>query len=270
MIDAVLRTTIVLMATFAFVLISIFGAGVLRGKRRKKAAALSAERLPKIRSSLVDYLAGNDDLTPLRQFVKEARYDVLAAILSFQDSVGGSARDRLFGLTLHLELLHEWRDSIRSRNIAKRRAAFAGIAFPSAYEPCRRAVGDILVDALEDSDREVRLSCARSLAQFASAAEVILVFRMAARANLLARVLIAGRLRHHALDLSRIAIPDELQSGDPARIQATLEIVVAWESALPLKGLSQLILHPDPAIRLLALQTVPLATSSSDNRAAVT
>jgi len=269
MTQAALRVAIVLMGAYALIILTLFGAAFLRGRRWKKKAQLTAALLPEIRASLVNYLSGSDDLAPLRRSLEISRGDVSSVILGLQDSVAGTARDRLCALTLELELLHEWRGGIRSRDVTRRRAAFAGIAFASAYDPCRRAVGDILVDAIEDPDPEVRVCVAQAVAQFGSPAEIELVFRMAARANLLTRVLVAGSLRPHALELSRKAVPEELHSADEPRILATLELVVAWERALPLAGLDEMIRYPNRAIRIQALRAVPLVIASPENESAV-
>ena len=269
MTEAALRIAALLMGVYAFVILALFGAALIRGLRWKEQTRLTAELLPQIRTSLVDYLAGNDDLAPLRRFLKLSRRDVLTAILSFQNAVSGSARDRLCGLALDLELLDEWRREIRSRDVARRRAAFAVIAFVYAFEPCRRAVGDLLADSLEDRDWEVRVYCAQALARFGSPAEVAVIFRMAAKENLLTRILLAEPLRPHALELSKAAVPDELRSGDAARVLAALQIVVAWERALPLSGLDEWMLHPDPEIRIQALRAAPLVTASRENELAI-
>jgi HEAT repeat protein len=168
-----------------------------------------------------------------------------------------------------LELLDEWRRANRSRDIKKRRAAFAGIAFASAYLPCRRAVGDVLTNALENPDREVRLLAAQALARYGDEIEVDMVFHMATRENLLTRVLIAGPIRSHAMDLVKKAIPKALQADDPAEILATLEIIVAWERALPLTGLDRLILYSNKPVRAAALRAVPLVIGTPEAQAAI-
>jgi HEAT repeat protein len=269
MTETVLRAAAVLMGVYAVIIFGLFGAALIRGLRWKEHTRQTAVLLPQIRASLVDYLAGKEDLEPLRRFLRIGRGDVLTAILSFQNAVSGSARDRLCGLTIDLELLDEWRREIRSRDVMRRRAAFAVISFVYAYEPCRRAVGDLLLDSLEDRDEEVRVCSAQALARFGSPAEVVVIFRIAARGSLLTRILLAGPLRPHALELAVVAVPEELRSDDVTRILATLQIVVAWERALPLAGLGELMLHPEREIRIQALRAAPLVTASRENELAV-
>jgi hypothetical protein len=269
MTETVLRSAAMLMAVYAVIIFALFAAALIRGLRWKEHTRQTAVLLPQIRATLVDYLAGKEDLAALRGFLKVSRNDVLTAILSFQNAVSGSARDRLCGLAIDLELLDEWRREIRSRDIARRRAAFAVISFVYAYEPCRRIVGDLLLDSLEDRDWEVRVCSAQALARFGSPAEVVAVFGIAAGENLLTRILLAEPLRPHALELATAAVPNELRSGDVARILATLQIVVAWERALPLAGLDELMLHGEREIRIQALRAAPLVSASRENELAV-
>jgi len=269
MTETVLRAAAMLMGVYAIIIFALFGAALIRGLRWKEQARVTVVQLPLIRASLVEYLAGKEDLEPLRRFLKVSHNDVLAAILSFQNAVSGSARDRLCGLAIELELLYEWRRDLRSRDVPRRRAAFAVISFVYAYDPCRRAVGDLLTDSLEDRDWEVRVCSAQALARFGSPAEIVTIFRMAVKENLLTRILLAEPLRSHALELAVAAVPDELRSGDVARILATLQIVVAWERALPLAGLDEWILHRDREIRIQALRAAPLVTASNANDLAV-
>lgn len=264
-----LRVVVFLMGGFALVVGGLFGAAFFRGWYWKRKSRLSAKLSPKIRAALVEYLSGSDDLEPLRSLLLISRSDLIGTIVSFQDAVAGSARDRLCALALHLELLDEWRHAVRSTDVERRRAAFAGIAFACAYDPCRRAVGDLLVDALEDADPEVRVCAAQALARFGSPKEIELVFRTAIRGDLVTRVLVAGSLRPHAIELSRGAVVEALRSDSAAQILAALEMVVTWERALPLTGLDEMMLHRLPAIRIQALHAVPLVVASHENEAAV-
>ena len=56
--------------------------------------------------------------------------------------------------------------------MVRRRGAFANLAFAFAYEPCRRVAGDLLVEALNDTDEEVRLSACRGLVLAGDDAEI--------------------------------------------------------------------------------------------------
>jgi len=115
----------------------------------------------------------------------------------------------------------------------------------------------------------VRMCAAKALARFGAPAEVELVFRMAIRGDLMTRVLVSSPLRSHALELSRSAVVEALHSDNAAQIVATLEMVVAWERALPLDGLAEMMRHRAPAIRIQALRAAPLAPASRENELAV-
>ena len=97
----------------------------------------------------MEYLAGNRDLDPLREFRKTGPQELAGAILGYRNTVSGSARDSLCSLALELGVVHSWRDDVHSRDRQRRRDAFAALAFVSAYEPCYRVTAVILADALE-------------------------------------------------------------------------------------------------------------------------
>src|SRR5580698_10622668 len=100
MTETVLRAAAMLMGVYAIIIFALFGAALIRGLRWKEQARLTVVQLPLIRASLVEYLAGKEDLEPLRRFLKVSHNDVLTAILSFQNAVSGSARDRPCGWPL--------------------------------------------------------------------------------------------------------------------------------------------------------------------------
>jgi hypothetical protein len=217
----------------------------------------------------VDYLAGSNEETRIREFVRTNRLDVGDAVLSFQGTVSGSARDRLCDLALELALVHDWGQDTHSREPAVRRTAYARLAFMCAYEPCQRVVGDLVTRALEDADPEVRLPAARALVQSGTIAEIGRVFELAASQNLLIRILLTEDLRRHAAELCANTVPALLKSGDPKRVLAVLNMLVAWERALPLAGLHELLDCGDREIRIAALRLAPLVPLTPENRNAV-
>jgi len=235
---------------------------------RRKAATAEA-LVPEIRDALVDYLAGSNDQTRIREFVRTNRLDVGDAVLSFQGTVIGSARDRLCDLALELALVHDWGHDTRSKEPAIRRMAYARLAFVCAYEPCQRVVGDLVTGALEDADSEVRLPAARALVQSGNITQVGQVFELAASQNLLIRILLTEDLRRYAAELSANTVPAIFKSGDPQRILAVLNMLVAWERALPLAGLHELFEHRDREIRIAALRLAPFVQLTPENRNAI-
>lgn len=213
-----------------------------------------------IREALVTYLSGNENLEPLRQIHHTGGSQLGDEIMAFEGTVAGVARDRLCGLTIEFAIIHAWAEDTRSRDPIRRRTAFSRLAFLCAYEPCRRIVGDTLLAALEDPDYEVRLAAARAVLQSAVGEEIDEVFLLTLSQNLLVRVLLAEDLRRHAGVLCERAIPKSLESNDPAVLAATLDMLLAWERALPVTGLARLVGHRDRDVRLRALRLAPLAS----------
>ena len=117
-------------------------AGSLRARR-----AASAEVRPKLHAALVEFLAGGTDDSLFRSHIRTHPTEIAESILLFQTTVAGSARDRLCDLALDLGLVHDGTRSAASRDLVRRRAAFANLAFASSYEPCRRVAGDLLLRA---------------------------------------------------------------------------------------------------------------------------
>jgi HEAT repeats len=257
-----------LLSCYAFLMFATFCMAISRGLAWRKRQQASAATLPAIREALVDYLAGSNDLTRLKSFVKTTQWNVADAILEFQGTVGGAARDRLCVLTLDLGLLHQWCSDAQLPEAFARRAALARLAFACAYVPCQRVAEDRLLDALKDSDWEVRLDASRALL-CGPMVMVERVFTLAVSQNLLIRVLLSQDLRPHALGLCRKIIPEALRSGDPKRVRATLQILIAWERALPLSNVGPLFVHPDREIRLLALRLAPGLPPSPENEPAI-
>jgi hypothetical protein len=247
----------------------LFGVLAVRASRVRREAATAEALVPEIRDALVDYLAGSNDETRIREFVHTNRLDVGNAVLSFQGTVSGSARDRLCNLALELALVHDWGQDTRSKEPAVRRTAYARLAFVCAYEPCQRVVGDLVTRALEDADPQVRLPAARALIQSGNIAEIGRVFELAASQNLLIRILLTEDLRRYAAELCANAVPAILKSGDPKRILAVLNMLVAWERALPLAGLHELLDCRDHEIRVAALRLAPLVPLTPENQRAI-
>lgn len=247
----------------------LFGLLAVRASRVRHQAATAEALVPEIRDALVDYLAGSNDQTRIRQFLSTNRLDVGNAVLSFQGTVSGSARDRLCDLALDMALVHDWGQDTRSKELAVRRTAYARLAFVCAYEPCQRVVGDLVTRALGDADPEVRLPAARALIQSGHIADIGRVFELAASKNLLIRILLTEDLRRYAAELCATTVPAILASGDSKRILAVLQMLVAWERALPLAGLHVLLDHRDREIRVAALRLAPLVPLTPENQNAI-
>jgi HEAT repeat protein len=218
---------------------------------------------------VIDYLSGSPNLEEVRAFAKSHRSHLAECLLELRNTLSGNTADRLWQLALDLALVHDWCADTHSPHLAVRRSAFERLAFCSAYEPCRRVVGQLQHAGVEDSDPEIRLAAARGLAQSDIRKDFELVFRMAVRWNTLARAVLAEALRPYAVALTKSVIPPVLHSREDRHVVAALEIVVAWGRAVPLKGLDQLIAKGSRAVRVQALRALPLVAAAPDNTAAV-
>jgi hypothetical protein len=269
MIAYAIAAAALLEAGCAVVLLLLLVRALLGRAAAHRAAAASAAIRPAIRQPLIEYLAGCSNTEKLREFAGSHRRDLAECILELRHTLSGDAGDRLWDLTLELSVLDDWCADARSAVRAVRRAAFERLAFASAYERCRRVVGQLQLTGIEDSDPEVRLAAARGLAQSLDLKDIELVFRQAVRWNPLARAVLAEVLRPHALALAENAVPRVLRSREDRHVLAALEIIIAWGRAVPLSDLHRLIDGGAPAVRVLALRALPLVASSPDNHAAV-
>jgi hypothetical protein len=261
-------TVAVVGACVVFLLVLLLVAMRRTGSLRARRAA-SSEVLPALRAALVEFLAGGTDDSLLRRNISTQPSDIAASILQFQTTVSGSARDRLCALALDLGLVSRWCAESASHDVVRRRGAFANLAFVFAYEPCRRQAGDLLIDALNDGDEEVRLSACRGLVLAGGEAEIEDLFELAVRPNLLTRIVLTEDLRHHALTLTAGPVREVLRSGDATRVRATLEILVAWERAIPLEDVREFLESRDREIRVLALRLASFVTVDSESRLAL-
>jgi hypothetical protein len=258
-----------LLGAYALFLTALFVVLWIRGSARRHHAVTTGDQTPQIRDALVDYLAGSNDQARISGFVRTHRREVTDAILDFHGTVGGSARDRLCDLALEFGLVHDWCEEAHSKNQFARRKAYVRLSFVCAYEPCRRVAGDLLLLALDDSDREVRLAAARALVQSGTVDELGQVFRLAVSQSQLIRVLLAEDLRRYAAELCQNAIPVVLASDNTSQVLAALQILVAWERALPLAGLQKLLESGNCEVRIEALRVAPLVPLTAENRSCV-
>lgn len=260
MTDSALRAFVFLLCGYAAVIAVIFQFALVRGRRARREHAAAAAVAPEISRTLVECLAGANHIDRLRELRRNHGAQVASAILGFRDSVAGSARDLLCDLTIQLGLVHDWREGCRSRDPRRRRDSFAALAFIGIYEPCRRVTGMVLEEALNHPDRYVRILAAQGLAHFDDAKLAERVFDLATRETPLGRILLAGQLRRHAPDLCHRALPEALASDDLERVAGALELIAAWERALPLAGVQPLLDHPSEPIRNAARRAASFAS----------
>jgi hypothetical protein len=266
---AILSIALILTGFYALLVLYLFLAALIARSRSERRQREADRVRPQIASAVVDFAAGNNDLKPLRLFAKTHREVLEECLLQHHAAMRGESRDRLSELALDLALVHAWCEEARSGNVVRRRAALSRLAVVSAHEPSRRLSGEILHQALRDPDRECFLEAARALVHSEQVYAVAEVFQLSVSLPLIVRAILAQELRAWALPLCESAVPKALASGDSRRVQATLELVAAWECAVPLTGLAPLAAHPDTAIRVLALKVLPLTPDSGEAEAIV-
>lgn len=259
----------ILLGGYALWVVGLYVIAMMRSLSWRRRDKLSQELRPKIHEALVNYVAGSDDRTTIHEFVKESRRDVGDVLLSFQATVGGASRDRLCDLALERALVHDWCQEAHGKDLTVRRVAFERLSFVCSYEPCRRVAGDMLLQALDDADSEVRFSAALGVLQSGVPEEIERVFHLALTHDLLVRILLTEELRRHSGLLCQQAVPKVLASEDYTAVLATIEILVAWERALPVLDLRPVLSHPNREIRLQALRLTPLVPLTADTQGAI-
>jgi hypothetical protein len=269
MIGIELSVAACLLGLYALFLVAMFGILYSRASGRRQRGVGTKSFTPQIRDALVDYLSGSNDQTKIREFAKHRRAELVDSLLEFHGTVGGSARDRLCDLALELSMVHDWCHDASSKERLTRRRAYTRLSFVCAYEPCRRVAGDLLLQALQDADPEVRLPAARALVQSGGIDDLGQVFRLAVSQSLLIRVLLSEDLRRHATELCERAIPEVLTGDNPRQTIAALQILIAWERALSLPNLHQLLESNNRDVRLEALRLAKLVPLTNENRTAL-
>ena len=236
--------------------------------RRRKDAASKAVR-PALHEALVQFFAGSPDDTAIRKLLKTHPQDVAEMLLHFQSTVSGGARDRLCHLALDLGLVHEWCQDGASADLMKRRQGLRRLAFICSYEPCRRVAGELMTRSLEDPDEEVRLAAARGLVKSGATEDVEDVFLLALGENRFTRAVLTEELRGHAMLLLTQGIPEVLNSRRKEYIGPALEILAAWERAIPLEDLHRFLNDADREIRMMALRLAPLCPPDDATKRAI-
>ena len=266
---AVLRIVSALLGFYALWVAGMFGVSLARAAKSRTRKRREAEIEPQIRQLLIENIAGSDNVEQIRKLVGPDHAAAGRVLTEFEGKVAGAARDRLCEAAIGLGLVQGWVQDTRSRDPMERRRAFKGLAFVTSFEPCRRLSGEIPLLALDDADREVRVAAARAVLHSEVPEQFERVFAMAMENNLLSRIRLTEELRRRALALCEGAIPRELNGKDPERTLVALQLLVAWERALPFEDLHRLLEHRDARIRASALGLAPLLPPSADHEAAI-
>jgi hypothetical protein len=236
-------------ATISVLLAFSFCKKLARQVGESRAARVS----PAIHELLAMQAAGTNHLEDIRQIQVAYPREVEQCLVAFLRMVRGGGREVLAQLAFDLRLIQQWQRQFRSRNLATRKRAVAHLALVP-----RKFAGDVLQRALLDPDESVRLHTARHVVSNLEPGELPQVFALVVNGSLVARMVLAEDLRPYALELAQGAIPAVLAGGSPAAVHASLQVLRAWGKFLPLPQVYPLLRHADAAVRVAALEIVPL------------
>ena len=156
MTEAVAAAAVSFAVGIAAMLASIFVFRVLGSRRRR----LERRLRPNFERAIGAYLADDETAMPVAPAGKSARRVFRAVALDALIEVRGRERDRLTSLLEETGIARDTAEELRSRRrLVRRRAADA------LGEIRSPATADALATGLSDPDREVRVACARALAE---------------------------------------------------------------------------------------------------------
>lgn len=89
------------------------------------------------------------------------------------------------------------------------------------------------------------------------------LFAAAAAGTLRQRAMLVEELEPHALVLALDQIPRALISNDLSYVTAALDMLRAWKRMLTVSGVESVLRHPDPAVRVRALQALPYVANAT-------
>ena len=233
--------------------------------RRKKKQVTPPDVQTEIMGGVGTYLCGNTDLTRLHALASQYPEEMQAALIRYEGLVAGQ-RDDVANLAIALGFVQAWWYDAQSRDVEERRAAFVSLGAFARQEPVRRMIAEVAVKGFRDPDEQVRLNAARVLVASGEQAAVERVFEGALSLAPDARIALSGEIAPFADMLCRGAIPRSLASDNPL---PALEILNAWECALPLEGIGLLTSHEDSAIRLAAVRLLRYLPANPKNEEAV-
>ena len=207
---------------------------------------------PAVRTKLASHLTGMDETAELASLRLKDRRVVDRCVLEVLSSITGVQKERMARLAVSLGIVDRWLAMVSSRDAAKRRRAASALRLLGIPE-----FNVTLRACLDDEDESISFEAARALLQTDDAQAVNAVFQFAMEGSLLRRAVLAMDLKRFAASLCVQEIPDALRSSNPERILAALQIIRAWQIALPIDAIVPITNHPSAAIRTAALDAVP-------------
>jgi hypothetical protein len=251
------------------ILLILLAVVVRRAKTKRELAAEAAALRPRLLDALAKFVAGGSDKTLLASAMATQGEEVAECVMLFLRTVSGSTRERLCQLTLDLGLVQRWCEDLNSGGVPKRRAAVERLAMACVSESCRNVLGDLLPLALRDEDSGVRLCACRGLALSGSASEVGQLFALALGPDLLMRAVLTEDLRRHSMTLAAGPVREALHSGSDVRTAAALEMLAAWERAIPIESLAEFLEHRARQVQVLAFRLAAYLPVDYESRLAL-
>ncbi|MBK9166962.1 MAG: HEAT repeat domain-containing protein [Bryobacterales bacterium] len=214
---------------------------------------------PRILRELAAHVAGDDRRAALRKLERRYATDFDRSMERFLSLVTGESRERLTVLASELRLVSRWERRARYANDREQRRAVECLGLLAGARG-----GKALRRLARRSTPLVEAAACRMLARSADQRGAEQVFSLIVGKGYLVRVLLAGEMRRHALDLCDSALPIEAASVDTRRLTAALELAESWRMALRLPFLAEMMQHPSPEVRARALRLAPLAAGGQD------
>lgn len=220
--------------------------------RSARAGAGSAEVVPVVRHHLTEYLHGDDRRRVLLRLCLWHGADVQRCILQFLSAVQGSARERLTGLAVLLQLPWVWEKVALYGTVEQRREAAHSLGL-LALPRSRVALRKLLFDA----SPHVQTAACRALIALGRPEDIERVLLFSLEAPLMVRAILVSELAPHARALSESVFHHISHTGPADRVVAALELAAGWMLPVPLPLLSRLLASPQPAVRAAALAVLP-------------
>lgn len=256
--DIELRFALAFLLVQFVLILTLFDASFVTKAMRGGREARSVRLRPAMVDTLSAHMAGADCIEEIRRMYRRHPRVLERCLVDLLFQVKGAGRMRLSDLTIDLKMTKRWMKRRHSRDWFRRREAIRRLAMIPG--PDRDMA---LRQALSDREPSIQLEAARSLIESGDIAKIAEVFHLAVNGSLLVRAILAGALRPYAVMLCDEALPAVVQSNDPCRIQAALQMAGAWGQSVRIPGIGALAVHADARVRAAAVQLL----AQMENRA---
>ena len=222
---------------------------------RKIAGQIEEKRVrrlfPVIREKLAEYTLGQQRLSGLRHLHHSYPTEFESCLIDFLPTISGEGSKRLSQLACDLGLVTKWEKQARSKSVSRRQEAIMRLC-----QLTSSTVRMALVQALYDSELDIRIEACRALIRLSQPEEINRIFNYAITQPPIVCSVLVEELRPHALMLASGAISEGLRSDDHSQVISTLAVIVAWRRALPLPEVALLLWHSNPKVRTAAFRVL--------------